>query len=101
MFKPALTLTFNNAKTVFEAGLQAIASGQAEIDLGALTAVDSSAVATLLAWQRAARGAGHSLTFHNIPAGLQNLASLYGVADLLHIHRHAAGVAQDGSRHRP
>jgi phospholipid transport system transporter-binding protein len=85
MFKPALTLTVNNAKAVLDAGLHAIASGQTEIDLSNLTAVDSAAVATLLAWQRAARDSGHSLSFTNLPATLQSLASLYDVLDLLHI----------------
>lgn len=84
MFKPALTLTVNNAKTVLNAGLQAIASGQEEIDLGGVTVVDSSAVATLLAWQRAARKSGRTLRFINLPATVQSLAALYGVLDFVH-----------------
>ncbi|HEX2531411.1 MAG TPA: STAS domain-containing protein [Burkholderiaceae bacterium] len=83
MFRPTLTLTINTAKTALEAGLRAIESGQAEIDLAQLTVVDSAAVATLLAWRRAARELGHSLVFSNPPANLQSLARLYGVADLL------------------
>ncbi|MDB5762792.1 MAG: hypothetical protein JWQ21_1787 [Herminiimonas sp.] len=84
MFRPTLTLTVNNAKTALDAGLLAIESGQTEIDLAQLTAVDSAAVATLLAWQRVASERGAPLTFHNMPANLQSLAKLYGVADLLH-----------------
>lgn len=83
-YRPALTLTVQNAKAVLDAGLRAIAEGQTEIDLREVTAVDSSAVATLLAWQRAARKAGKSLVLSNFPANLQSLADLYGVADLLH-----------------
>lgn len=83
MFRPTLTLTINTAKTALEAGLRAIESGQTEIDLAQLTVVDSAAVATLLAWQRAARALGHSLVFSNPPANLQSLVRLYGVADLL------------------
>lgn len=82
-FRPSLTLTFNNAQTVLDAGLRAIADGQHQIDLGDLTAVDSSAVATLLAWQRAARESGKALTFSNFPANLQSLIALYGVGELL------------------
>lgn len=82
-FRPALTLTFNNAQTVLDAGLRAIADGQTQIDLGDLTAVDSSAVATLLAWQRAARKSGKALTFKSLPANLQSLVALYGVGELL------------------
>ncbi|HEV7618324.1 MAG TPA: STAS domain-containing protein [Burkholderiaceae bacterium] len=84
MFRPTLTLTVNNAQSALEAGLRAIESGQTEIDLAQLTAVDSAAVATLLAWQRAALERGSVLRFTNLPANLQSLIELYGVADLLH-----------------
>ena len=83
MFRPTLTLTVNNATTTLDAGLAAIAGGQTEIDLAQLTAVDSAAVATLVAWRRAARERGSSLTFRNAPVNLQSLAELYGVDDLL------------------
>lgn len=84
MFRPTLTLTVNNAKTALDAGLRAIEGGQTEIDLAQLTAVDSAAVATLLAWQRAASKRGAALTFNNLPANLRSLVELYDVADLLH-----------------
>jgi phospholipid transport system transporter-binding protein len=74
----------NNAPAVLEAGLRAIANGQTEIDLSELTTVDSAAVATLLAWQRAAQGRNETLAFRNLPADLQSLADLYGVTALLH-----------------
>ena len=82
-YRPALTLTVLNAPSVLEAGLRAIADGQTEIDLAELTAVDSSAVATMLAWQRAARKSGKSLVFRNLPANLQSLVNLYDVDELL------------------
>jgi len=74
----------NNAPAVLETGLRAIADGQAEIDLSELTSVDSAAVATLLAWQRAAQSRNKTLVFRNLPANLQSLADLYGVTALLH-----------------
>jgi phospholipid transport system transporter-binding protein len=83
MFQPNATLTAYNAKTALQAGLQAIAAGQKEMDLGQLTAVDSAAVATLLAWKRAAAERGTDLVFHRMPANLRSLADLYGVSDLL------------------
>ena len=83
-YRPALTLTVHNARTVLDAGLRAIADGQTQIDLSELTVVDSAAVATMLAWQRAARSNGKSLEFTNLPANLQSLVKLYGVAELLH-----------------
>jgi phospholipid transport system transporter-binding protein len=86
MFRPTLTLTLNTAKTTLEAGLHAIESGQTEINLAQLTAVDSSAVATLLAWQRAAHERGTTLTFSYLPPNLKSMIELYGVADLLQYH---------------
>jgi phospholipid transport system transporter-binding protein len=86
MFRPTLTLTVNTAKTALEAGLRAIEGGQTEINLAQLTAVDSAAVATLLAWQRAARERGAVLRFSNLPANLKSMIELYGVADLLQHH---------------
>ncbi len=83
MYQPSQTLTINNAQTVLAAGLRAIADGQTKIDLSELTAVDSAAVATLLAWKRAAQKRGVSLAFSNLPANLQSLVDLYGVTELL------------------
>ncbi len=83
MFKPPASLTVHNAKTVLQAGLRAIADGQRAIDLTHVVAVDSVAVATLLAWQRAARARGSHLDFGALPPNLQSLAQLYGVAALL------------------
>ena len=83
MFQPAQTLTVHNAQTVLEAGLRAIADGQVDFDLSALTAVDSAAVATMLAWQRTARARDGSLVFSNLPANLRSLVDLYDVANLL------------------
>jgi phospholipid transport system transporter-binding protein len=84
MFKPANSLTFNNASTVLRDGLAAIAGGQAGFDLSDVAVVDSSAVATLLAWRRAAQQRGAALDFGVLPANLQSLAELYGVSALLH-----------------
>jgi len=83
MVHTPLTLTVNNAAQALENGLRAIAEGQAEIDLGALAAVDSAAVATLLAWQRAAAASGRTLRLRNLPPNLRGLIELYGVAELL------------------
>jgi phospholipid transport system transporter-binding protein len=83
MFRPSHSLTVNNAKLALEAGLRAIAGGETEIDLGDVVAVDSAAVATLLAWQCAALNQGLSLHFSGLPANLESLIDLYGVTNLL------------------
>lgn len=71
-----------DAGPALQQGLAAIASGQTSIDLGGLTNLDSAAVATLVAWRRAAQAKGAQLQFTQIPASLKSLAQLYG-ADLL------------------
>lgn len=80
---PLETLTLQNARAVFEQGVAAIKAGQAVFDLGSVRLADSSAVAVLLAWRRAARKAGVKLAYVNLPAGLDSLATLYGVDTLL------------------
>jgi phospholipid transport system transporter-binding protein len=76
---PLESVTVANATAVLAQGVAAIRGGQRVIDLGGIKAVDSSAVAVLLAWQRAARDAGSTLSFTNIPANLCSLTTLYGV----------------------
>lgn len=83
MFQPGASLTFDNAKTTLDAGLQAIAGGQAVIDFAGLTTVDSAAVGTLLAWRRAAALHAKPLAFTNLPDNLRSLISLYDVSELL------------------
>ena len=82
-FQPGQSLTVHSANTVLAAGLQAISAGQTVFDLSGLTELDSAAVATLLAWQRAALARGHALTLTGLPANLCSLMQLYGVTDLL------------------
>lgn len=53
------------------------------IDLAAVEAVDSAAVALLLAWLRQAQARGLNLRFENLPPNLTSLAQMYGVNELL------------------
>lgn len=77
------TLTVINAKAALDQGLAAIRGGQTVFDLATVKTADSSAVAVLLAWQRAARKSGVALSYVNLPASLKSLAALYGVDALL------------------
>ena len=77
------TLTVQNAKAALAQGIAAIQAGQTVFDLASVQVADSSAVAVLLAWKRAARKAGAALAYVNVPAGLQSLAALYGVDSFL------------------
>jgi phospholipid transport system transporter-binding protein len=83
MHQPGPALTIPHARAELQAGLAAIAKGETVVDLGVVSEVDSTAVATLLAWQRAARKEGRELSFVNTPASLHSLARLYGVDGLV------------------
>ena len=84
MFQPTTNITVSNATATLEQGVQAIEAGQKEIDFAQVKAVDSTAVAILLAWQRAAIKKGNPLTFTNLPSNLKSLIDLYSVDSLLH-----------------
>lgn len=60
-----------------EAGAQAVA------DASALDRFDSSALAVLLECRREALALGKTFAVSQLPARLRELATLYGVADLL------------------
>lgn len=77
------SMTMLDAGAALDAGLAAIADGDTTIDLAGLTALDSAAVATLLAWQRAASTHQISLKFIHLPDSLKSLAKLYGVDSFL------------------
>lgn len=77
------SLTMQDASIALKQGLALIAEGRTELDLGAVTELDSAAVATLLEWQRAAQARGVHLQYKNMPASLKSLAQLYGVDTLL------------------
>ena len=76
-------LNATTAKAALAEGLAAIQAGQSHFDLGHVKQADSSAVALLLAWSRAARAEGRTLTFHNLPANVRSLADVYGVDDYI------------------
>lgn len=83
MYQPDQELSLQSAANSMQAGLAAIAQGQIDFDLSSLALVDSSAVAVMLEWQRAANALGKTLTFRGVPATLGSLMALYGVSDLL------------------
>lgn len=87
-FDTGTTLTYANAKAVLDNGLAQIASGTEGADCTRLTQFDSSALAVLLAWQRAARARATSFSIVNLPAGLNSLARAYGVQTLIESSRH-------------
>jgi len=76
-------ITNVNAAQLLSVGETAIAGGDASFDLSQVRRCDSSAVALLLGWQRAARTHGKRLELQAVPASLRSLAVLYGVEALI------------------
>lgn len=76
-------LIMDNARSLLEAGCSALQPGEQVFDFSAVDAADSSAIAVMLGWLRAAGDAKSSIKFAHVPAGVSSLAELYGVTALL------------------
>ena len=87
-FATGATLTHASAKSALAAGLASIEAGATVVDCAQLTQFDSSALAVLLAWRRAAQAKGRALDILNVPGDLASLAQVYGIDTLF------AGQAQ-------
>ena len=72
-----------SATELKNAGQAALASGASIVDLGQVTEADSSAVAILLAWVRAAQERKQAISILGTPDNIRSLATLYGVAEFL------------------
>jgi phospholipid transport system transporter-binding protein len=82
-FSTGTTLTHASAKAALAAGIASIETGATGVDCAPLAEFDSSALAVLLAWRRAAQARGAAFEIANLPAGLGSLAQVYGVDVLL------------------
>ena len=76
-------MTVPNATALLAAGFGIIKETAETIDLSAVSEADSSALAVMLGWMRAAATSGRELAFSHPPAGIQALADLYGISTLL------------------
>jgi phospholipid transport system transporter-binding protein len=79
----AEAIVMGNAAQLAADGRAAIERGEVHFDLSAVRRCDSSAVAVLLDWQRAASARGLALSVSAPPPGLASLAAVYGVDSLL------------------
>lgn len=77
------SMTMDNAAVLLAQGMAALDAGRTAFDLAGVTEVDSSGLALLFGWQRAAQAQGKSLAIINPPHNLRSLADVYGVAELL------------------
>lgn len=82
-FAPQGALTMANAARCLAEGRAAAQEGDLVVDFSQVEEADSAALALLFDWQRVAAASGHDLRVGGLPAGLESLADLYGVADLM------------------
>ena len=89
------TVTLNEAAALAATLPEVVAAGSGvlQMDASALTAFDSATIALLMQAQRLARAAGRDFVVVNMPPKLVELASLYGVDDLLALSPGAAASA--------
>ncbi|MDD3674430.1 NTP-binding protein [Thauera propionica] len=83
VFAPQGPLTMLSAAALLAEGRRLAAEAPLTVDLGAVTAADSAALALILDWLRAARTSGQRIVLRNLPAGLVSLAALYDIDTLL------------------
>jgi len=76
-------LTFAEAAGVHAASREMPLPRDGVVDCAGIAAVDSAAVAVLLALKRRAVGEGRTIIFANVPPSLVALARLYGVHTIL------------------
>jgi phospholipid transport system transporter-binding protein len=78
-------LTFASALAALDGARGQVTAGQGpvELDLAAVTRVDSAGLALLLELARLARGAGRELRCVHAPEQLRRLAEFFGLSSLL------------------
>lgn len=76
-------VTIENVAAMTQRGVALFDEQPIVIDLDKVTEVDSTIISMLLEWLRAARKKGCQLQFIHLPASLESLIQLYGIAELI------------------
>ena len=77
------TVIIDSVRTLLEGGRGYCVANDVTLDFSGVDEVDSSALALILEYRRAAESAGKRVTVSNLPASLKTMADLYGVTDLI------------------
>ena len=80
-------LTIATVATLENEGVARVTEADRVVDLSGAGSVDSAALALLLSWTRAAKGAGRQLSIVGAPPALLSLAALYDVDAILPLAR--------------
>jgi phospholipid transport system transporter-binding protein len=76
-------MTMGTAKELLAEGVALASRPETLFDLAGVTEVDSSGLAVVFGWQRAARRQNKTIRIANLPQSLRSLADVYGVGALL------------------
>lgn len=76
-------MTLHDATRLLAEGNAALKNAETVFDLANVDSVDSSAIAVIFGWLRAAREQGKSVRIVHPPQDLLSLADVYGVSELL------------------
>ena len=79
-------MTMAGAAVLLAEGEAAVRSDALIFDMSGVGELDSSSLAVVFCWMRAARAAGKTVRLFNPPQNLLSLAEVYGVTDLLPSH---------------
>ncbi len=82
-WQPTAALTLETAAEMREEARRQLTGESLRIDLSGVTQADSACLALLLDVIREAAGRGQTIDIVGMPEGLQSLADLYGVTELL------------------
>jgi phospholipid transport system transporter-binding protein len=82
MYRIEGPVTMASAESLVQEGRRLFEGSEVTVDLGGVSEADSAALSVLLQWERDAADKGRRMLFTNLPAGLQSLATLYGVNEL-------------------
>jgi phospholipid transport system transporter-binding protein len=76
-------MILSEASKLLAEGSATLASAETLFDLSAVTDVDSSSIAVIFGWLRAAQQQGKAIRIAHPPQELLSLSSVYGVTELL------------------
>ncbi|MBI4986041.1 MAG: STAS domain-containing protein [Rhodocyclales bacterium] len=76
-------MTLPDAAGLLAEGVAVLTKADAVFDLSGVAEVDSSGLAVVFGWQRAAKRLGRNVRIANPPHNLRSLADVYGVSELL------------------
>jgi phospholipid transport system transporter-binding protein len=85
-------ITLANVPALYQnAAVLVQSAGEITIDMAPVARIDSSSIALMLSWRRAAKAARRSLVFRNVPPQVLAVARLCGVLELLPLASATAG----------